>query len=187
MPPSGDRISDEAARAIWRRAAQLQAEAERRLEERTRQIPVRHAGESSEGEGLRPDEVRLAAEEAGIAPEFVQIALAEAAAAPDRELPETRWDLLGAKLFLGSTRRSIEVTAIVPGNLDTVSAASLQVFAGHPCLLQTGEVAEIPSSSHARTTTASISGASRAVTAATASGSSASSRCAAVAGPLTER
>ena len=146
MPPSGDRSPDEAARAIWRRAAHLQAEAERRLEERTRQIPVRHAGESSEGEGLRPDEVRLAAEEAGIAPEFVQIALAEAAAATDRELQETRWDLLGAKLFLGSTRRSIEVTAVVPGNLDTVSAASLQVFAGHPCLLQTGEVAEIASS-----------------------------------------
>ena len=146
MPPPGDRIPDEAARAIWRRAAHLQAEAERRLEERIRQIPGQHGGEFLESEGLRPDEVRLAAEEAGIAPEFVQIALAEAAAAPDRVLPATRWDLLGARFFLGSTRHSIEVTAVVPGNLDTVSAASLQVFAGHPCLLQAGEVAEIGSS-----------------------------------------
>jgi eukaryotic-like serine/threonine-protein kinase len=147
MPSSGDRIPDEAARAIWRRAAQLQAEAERRLEERTHQLPVQHGVESLESEGLHPDDVRVAAEEAGIAPEFVQIALAEAAASPGPVSPETRWDLLGARFFLGSSRRTIEVTATVPGNLDTVSAASLQVFSGHPCLLQAGEVAEIPSSS----------------------------------------
>src|SRR5690606_10551495 len=79
------------------------------------------------------------------APEFVQIAIAEAAAAPERALLATRWDLRGAKLFLGSTRRNIEVAAIVPGHLDTVAAASLQVFSGHPCLLQAGEVAEIGS------------------------------------------
>ena len=146
MPPSDDRIPDEAARAIWRRAAQLQAEAERRQDERTRQLRGPHGDELMESEGLRPDEVRLAAEEAGIAPEYVQIALAEAAAAPDRVLPATRWDLLGARIFLGSTRRSIEVTAVIPGDLDSVSAASLQVFSGHPCLLETGEVAEIASS-----------------------------------------
>ena len=145
MPPPGDRIPDEAARAIWRRAAQLQAEAERRLEERTRQLPSEHSGRSLLGDGLRPEEVRVAAEEAGIAPEFVEIALAEAAASPDRGVPATRWDLLGSRLFLGSTRPSIELTATVRGSLDAVSAASLQVFSGHPCLLQAGEVAEIAS------------------------------------------
>lgn len=143
MPTADDRIPDEAARAIWRRAAELQAEAERRLEERVGRLPAPRAGEAMEGDGLRPDEVRLAAEEAGIGAEFVQIALAEAAASPDRASPPTRWDLMGARVFLGSTRGSVEVTAVVPGDVDTVSAASLQVFSGHPCLLQTGEVAEI--------------------------------------------
>ena len=146
MSSSGDRIPDEAARAIWRRAAQLQAEAERRLEERTAQLPAHHLGESLESEGLRADDVRIAAEEAGIAPEFVQIALAEAAASHAPVSPVTGWDLLGARFFLGSSRHTIEVTADVPGNLDAVSAATLQVFTGHPCLLHAGEVADIPSS-----------------------------------------
>ncbi len=146
MPPSDDRIPDEAARAIWRRAAHLQAEAERRQEERSRQIPGPESVGAWQGDGLRPEEIRLAAEEAGIAPEFVQIALAEAAAAPDHRSSATRWDLLGARFFLGSTRSSLEFSAVVPGHLDTVAAASLQLFSGHPCLLQTGEVAEIASS-----------------------------------------
>jgi eukaryotic-like serine/threonine-protein kinase len=146
MPPTGDRVPDEAAQAIWRRAAQLQAEAERRQEERSRRLPVQLDGDSPEIEGLHPDDIRAAAEEAGIAPEFVQIAMAEAAASPDATSPVSRWDLLGARLFLGSTRRTVEAAAIVPGHLDTVSAASLQVFSGHPCLLQTGEVAEMASS-----------------------------------------
>lgn len=147
MASSDDRIPDEAARAIWRRAAQLQAAAERRVEERARRLPVQHAGEPPESDGLHPDHVRIAAEEAGIAAEFVRIAMAEAAASPGPVSSETRWDLLGARYFLGSPRRTIEVTAVVPGDLDTVSAAVLQVFSGHPCLLQAGEVAEIPSSS----------------------------------------
>ena len=143
---AGDRIPDEAARAIWRRAAQLQAEAEQRLEERTHRLPARPGGEPAESDGFHADAVRIAAEEAGIAPEFVQIALAEAAASPGPASPETRWDVRGAKLFLGSSHRTIEVAAIVPADLDTVTAASLQVFCGHPCLLQAGEVAEMPSS-----------------------------------------
>src|SRR5690606_10284895 len=76
---------------------------------------------------------------------FVQIALAEAVASPNHILPASRGDLVGAKFFLGSTRHSIEVSTTVAGNVDTVSAASMQVFAGHPCLLQPGEVAEIAS------------------------------------------
>lgn len=145
MPTPGDRIPDEAARAIWRRAAQLQAEAERRLEERLGRSAGQPGGESLEADGLRPDQVRLAGEEAGIAPEFVQIALAEAAASPARVSPTTRWDLLGTRLFLGSPHDSVEVSAVVPGSVDTVTAASLQVFCGHPCLLQAGEVADIAS------------------------------------------
>jgi hypothetical protein len=145
MPTGDDRISEEAARAVWRRAAQLQAEAERRLDENLRRIPRGAATDPLESTGLHPDEVRAAGEEAGISPEFVQIALAEAAAAKAPSSPMASADVVGAKLFLGATRRTIEATATVQGSLDTVSAAVLQVFSGHPCLLQAGEVAELPS------------------------------------------
>lgn len=57
----------------------------------------------------------------------------------------TRQDILGARLFLGATRHTIEATTTVQGSVDSVSAAVLQVFSGHPCLLQAGEVADLPS------------------------------------------
>ena len=57
----------------------------------------------------------------------------------------SRSDMLGARLFLGATQRTLEATAVVEGDVDSVSAAVLQVFTGHPCLLQAGEVAELPS------------------------------------------
>jgi eukaryotic-like serine/threonine-protein kinase len=144
---SKDRIPEDAARAIWLRAAELQAEAERRLEERARQIPAVTGDDDSESEGLRPEDVRAAAEEAGISPEFVQIALAEAAAASQQWSPTTRWDAAGSRFFLGAPPRTIELSATVPGSIDTVSAACLQAFSGHPCLLQAGEVAELSSTS----------------------------------------
>lgn len=95
-----DRISEEAAQAIWRRAAQLQAEAERRLDEQRRRVAPKRLTSSPPGDGLHPDDVRTAAEEAGISPEFVQIALAEASAAGEISSAMARRDLLGAKIFL---------------------------------------------------------------------------------------
>ena len=145
MPSRNDRIPEEAAQAIWRRAAQLQAEAERRMEENLRRIPPSASGDPVDIDGLDPHHVRIAGEEAGISPEFVQIALAEAAASSAPSSPLARWDILGAKFFLGSTHHTIEATATVQGSVDTVAAAVLQVFSGHPCLLQAGEVAELPS------------------------------------------
>ena len=143
MSSNEDRISEEEAQSVWRRAAQLQAEAERRLEESQRVLP-RGEGVAVSRDGLNPEDVRAAGEEAGISPEFIQIALAEASASGGPSSVVTRRDILGAKLFLGATRHTIEVTATVPGDVDTVSAAVLQVFLGHPCLLQAGEVAELP-------------------------------------------
>jgi hypothetical protein len=144
---SKDRIPEDAARAIWLRAAELQAEAERRSEERVRQIPAVTGDDESESDGLRPEDVRAAAEEAGISPEFVQIALAEAAASSQPSSAIGRWDIVGSKVFLGSPRRTIEMSAVVAGTVDAVSAACLQAFSGHPCVLQAGEVAELPSTS----------------------------------------
>src|SRR5690606_29566470 len=86
----------------------------------------------------------------GISAEFVQIALAEAATSGRPALATTRVDALGSKVFLGATCRTIDATATVRGGVDVVSAATLQVFCGHPCLLQAGEVAELPSSRRRR-------------------------------------
>jgi hypothetical protein len=144
MPSNPDRISEEAARSIWRRAAQLQAEAERRLEESHR-LPATTGRDVSRTDGLHPDDVRAAGEEAGISPEFVQIALAEASVSTGPSSIMSGSDALGARLFLGATRHTIEASATVRGGVDLVSAAALQVFTGHPCLLQAGEVAELPS------------------------------------------
>ncbi len=127
MPTNKDPISEEAARSVWRSAAQVQAEAERRLEESHR-LPARTEPGLSRDEGLHPDVVRAAGEEAGISPEFVQIALAEASASRGPSSGMTRKDFLGARLFLGATRHTIEATRTVQGSVDSVSAAILQVF-----------------------------------------------------------
>jgi hypothetical protein len=146
MTSNEDRIPEEEARAIWLRAAHLQAESERRAEERSRQLPIR-VGDDAEGEGLQLDDVRAAAEGAGIGPEFVQIALAEATASNAPAMASAGSDLVGAKVFLGTSRRTIEETIAVPRSVAAVWAACLQVFAGHPCLLQAGELAELRSTS----------------------------------------
>lgn len=144
MPSNPDGISEEAARSIWRRAAQLQAEAERRLEE-SRRLPAATGRDLPRTDDLHPDVVRAAGEEAGISPEFVQIALAEASASAGPSAVLSPSDIRGARIFLGATQHTLDATATVQGDVDAVSAAVLQVFSGHPCLLQAGEVAELPS------------------------------------------
>jgi hypothetical protein len=100
-----------------------------------------------ESEGLRLEDVRAAAEGAGIAPEFVQIALAEATSSTAPVAAVGGSDLLGARVFLGTSRRTLEESIVVSGSVGAVSAACLQAFGGHPCLLQAGEVAELPPTS----------------------------------------
>ena len=67
-------ISEEAAAEVWRRAAQLQAEAEQHMHALPAEV------EAPEG-GFPVAQVEAAAVEAGIAPEFVRRALAEVNAA----------------------------------------------------------------------------------------------------------
>ncbi|HEX8431383.1 MAG TPA: hypothetical protein VF625_08855 [Longimicrobium sp.] len=113
--------------------------------EESHRLPAAAGTEASRADGLHRDDVRAAAEEAGISPEFVEIALAEASASAGPSSIMSRSDILGARLFLGATRYAIEASATVTGDVDSVSAAVLHVFAGHPCLLQADEVAELPS------------------------------------------
>ncbi len=65
-------INDEQARALWQRAAELQAAAE---QQRERQLPARTDGDKTGG--LTLAQIAQAAEGAGIDPDFVRVAVAE--------------------------------------------------------------------------------------------------------------
>ena len=125
-------VSETEAAAIWKRAAQLQAEALQRLEASvavTRHLSGGHSLVANDGaDGYRMKHVQDAAEEAGISRQFVALALAEMA--PGKAVaPVTADDLRlerVATVLLGKTDRSLSVSRIVNGNprkvLDTIGS-----------------------------------------------------------------
>jgi eukaryotic-like serine/threonine-protein kinase len=129
-------VSAEEASAVWQRAARLQAEAARLLEDRSRQLAARAGVDpgADEGGDYRIADVRSAAVEAGIAPEFVALALAENAS-PDADGPGSpRRDALAGRL-LGTDRRSLEVVRAIAGTPEEVFEAMQRVLPAHPFLL----------------------------------------------------
>src|SRR5690606_10439690 len=75
-----ERVLDEVtAKAVWLRAAQLQADASRRIQERTARAEEFATGlhTAQPTSGYRRGDVEVAAIEAGIGEEFIQLALAE--------------------------------------------------------------------------------------------------------------
>jgi type IV secretory pathway VirB2 component (pilin) len=103
-------LSEEQARRLWQRAAELQAEGARRLEERSRAL-VRSGSDDRPPEGgYRLAHVRDAAMEAGISEEFVELAFAEADGAGGGESPSDRW----ADRFLGRGPRTLVVSRTLP-------------------------------------------------------------------------
>ena len=129
-------ISPEAADAVWQRAARLQAEAARLMEDRSRQLAagaVADEGAPADG-GFRVGDVRAAAVEAGIAPEFVALALAEASS-PDADGPASpRGDALAGRL-LGTDLRSLEVVRAIAAPPAQVYAAMKRVLPATPFFL----------------------------------------------------
>jgi len=129
-------ISPEEADAVWQRAARLQAEAARLMEDRSRQLAagaVADEGASADG-GFRVGDVRAAAVEAGIAPEFVALALAESSS-PDADGPASpRGDALAGRL-LGTDLRSLEVVRAIAGSPAQVYEAMKRVLPAAPFLL----------------------------------------------------
>ena len=125
-------ISSEAAMAVWRRAAELQAEAAARLESRMRNAaetrslvavaPTRGEAEAvQENEPLPTDSYRMrdveaAALEAGISQKFVALALAELKASPERALERSHstpeWKERLATRLLGTTQRSLSASRV---------------------------------------------------------------------------
>jgi len=136
-------LSETEANLVWRRAAQLQAEAAARLESRTREerALVRasgapagsEAGASSNGRdpsgGYRVSQVQAAAEEAGISRQFVSIALAEVEADRGRQgaggalVTRAAEPSRIARAFLGRAPRTISVSRVFDHSPREVLAA----------------------------------------------------------------
>ena len=132
MTQDETRISEEEARALWHRAAELQAEAARRLEERSRQLAPRgHPSDTAEVEGYRLADVRTAAEEAGISPEFVDHALAEARDRTLVEAAQARPSAMAAR-FLGQPPLALEVSRVIHAPAEEVYGAMQRILPKDP-------------------------------------------------------
>jgi eukaryotic-like serine/threonine-protein kinase len=115
-------LPTEQAHAVWRRAAQLQAEAATRVETRLRS-EAGNAGEPAPRQatgagamptsGLRVQDVAAAAVEAGISQQYVALALAELERAPEAlqraNDQSSRTERLATQL-LGTSERTLSVT-----------------------------------------------------------------------------
>ena len=115
MSDSGRRITEEQAKRLWERAAQIQAEAARREEERAKEDASKEAperllpGEVDGGDGYSLTHVRQAAVEVGIQPEFLDLALGEEAVLElEGGSGEGGYDR-AVKRLLGDGRRALEI------------------------------------------------------------------------------
>jgi hypothetical protein len=119
------KISEEEARELWRRAAELQAADQQRSE------LASAAGTSvTSASGLSLEQIAVAAEGAGIAPDYVRVALAEQqlpdADRIDRNLWSARW--LRAILREPETIEDARTIAAAPANV----LAALRTIVGQP-------------------------------------------------------
>ena len=132
MSQDETRISEEEARALWRRAAELQADAARRLEERSRQLaPREQPSDTVDADGYRLADVRAAAEDAGISPEFLDHALVESRNRVLVEGADAQPSAMAAR-FLGQPPRTIEVSRVIHAPADEVYAAMQRVLPSRP-------------------------------------------------------
>jgi predicted Ser/Thr protein kinase len=131
-----ERVLDEVtAKAVWLRAAQLQADASRRIQERTARAEEYATGihQAQPTSGYRQGDVEAAAVEAGIAEEFVQLALAELPS-DEEELP-ARHEIGGDRLttlVLGNVERSIGVSKVIAATPVRTLESLGQVFPAAP-------------------------------------------------------
>lgn len=136
-PDSGklDRvIPEEQAQAIWLRAAQLQAEAASRLEQRSRQgTGLTTLTQQVQTGGYRLRDVELAAKEVGIGAEFVALAMAElpVARAMPAIIPGDRAEAMTTTL-LGVADRSVSVSRIIKANPRVVLETIGRLFPKNP-------------------------------------------------------
>lgn len=145
-------LSSAEAMAVWRRAAELQAEAASRLEARIRRDetralrPVGDAAaastdaptDSASSDAFRLRDVEAAAVEAGISQRYVALALDELRAAPaGTALPEplSPWRDRVATRLLGTAQRTLSVSRIIRAAPNDVLPAMGRTFQSSPWLL----------------------------------------------------
>ena len=116
-------LSNDEAMAVWRRAAELQAEAATRLESRMKiSAPIATAVNAAAPkdsplptDAYRLRDVEAAAVEVGISQRYVALALAELKASPDalqRVQPVPEWKDRLATRLLGTSQRSLSVSRL---------------------------------------------------------------------------
>ena len=122
------RLTEDEARALWERAARLQAEAAAR--ELAAPRPESDSDpEEPEGRGdYSVEVVRRAAEEAGIAREFVDRALEERALSGEASGPVDRW----ADRLLGDGPRVSRTTSVLEGSVQEVFESLRRVMPNPP-------------------------------------------------------
>src|SRR5690606_22423689 len=131
-----ERVLDETtAKAVWLRAAQLQADASRRVHERTARAEEFATGihQAQPTSGYRQGDVEAAAVQAGIGEEFVQLALAElpddaAVLAARHEVHASRF----TAFMLGTVERSLSVSRVIPATPARTLELIGQVFPASP-------------------------------------------------------
>lgn len=132
-PDPNPLLSEAEAARLWHRAAELQAEAARRLEERSRELaPRSDRSDAASGDGYALTHVRAAAVEAGISAEFVDYAVAELR--NERRLAEKRPDAVdrAADRLLGNPPHSAEVSRVISASPERVFQAMQRVFPADP-------------------------------------------------------
>ena len=127
-------LSEAQAAALWRRAAQLQAESAQRLEQRAGQRELLATrGGGTPGDGYRLRDVEQAAVEAGISQHFVALALAEVAPSEPLASPGLGgWQERAATRLLGSTQRSLSASRVIRATPRRVLQAIGRVLQGSP-------------------------------------------------------
>lgn len=124
-------MNEDDAKAIWSRAAELQAEAMVRSEAAA-QAKDDGVAERDVGDGISTDVVRAAALEAGISSEYIDMALAESegGVSPGRKL--TGWKDRAATRALGTDERRIDVSRVIEASPAEVLGVMQRILPNHP-------------------------------------------------------
>jgi len=120
-------LSEEMAVRLWQRAAELQADAARRLEATNRDEAE---DELPSGDGYALDHVRAAAIEAGISTEFVDAALTELTVSEFAS---------GSERVLDRPPESLEARRVIARSPEEVYQVMKNLLPGHPYLLSLRE------------------------------------------------
>ena len=125
------RLSEEMAARLWRRAAELQSETARRIEKMSL-LEAESEISAPDTAGYALDHVRQAAEEAGIAGEFVDAALAEVTA--QDAVGHHKDSVLDrvAKRLLGRPPNFLEVRRVMAATPDAVYETMQGIFPNAP-------------------------------------------------------